>query len=39
MLVINVPDEIFLVTDLLLSDVQKDGSKLWINLIDRLLSE
>lgn len=28
-LMINVPDEIFLVMDLLLSDVQEDGSKLW----------
>ncbi|MCM3196506.1 hypothetical protein ABIC37_005815 [Priestia megaterium] len=39
MLMINVPDEIFLVIDLLLSDVQEDGSKLWLDLIDKVLSE
>ncbi|MEH6842248.1 hypothetical protein V7Z47_27410, partial [Priestia megaterium] len=37
-LMINVPDEIFLVMDLLLSDVQEDGSKLWLGLIDKVLS-
>jgi len=36
-LMINVPDEIFLVMDLLLSDVQEDGSKLWLGLIDKVL--
>jgi len=39
MLMINVPDEIFLVIDLLLSDVQEDGSKLWLDLIDKVLSK
>ncbi|WP_255906696.1 hypothetical protein [Priestia aryabhattai] len=39
MLMINVPDEISLVIDLLLSDVQEDGSKLWIDLINKVLSE
>ncbi|WP_280166694.1 hypothetical protein [Priestia aryabhattai] len=39
MLMINVPDEIFLVIDLLLSDVQEDRSKLWLDLIDKVLSK
>ncbi|WP_144635517.1 hypothetical protein [Priestia megaterium] len=36
---INVPDEISLVIDLLLNYVQEDGSKLWIDLINKVLSE
>ena len=39
MLMINVPDEIFLVIDLLLGDVQEGGSKLWLDLIDKVLSK
>ncbi|MBG9472353.1 hypothetical protein [Priestia megaterium] len=39
MLMINLPDEIFLVIDLLLSDVQEAGSKLWLDLIDKVLSK
>lgn len=39
MLMINVPDEIFQIIDLLLSDVQADGSKLWLDLIDKVLSK
>ncbi|MDR7242792.1 hypothetical protein [Priestia megaterium] len=39
MLMVDVPDEIFLVIDLLLSDVQEDGSKLWLDLIDKVLSK
>ncbi|MCF8886926.1 MULTISPECIES: hypothetical protein [Priestia] len=39
MLMIDVPDEIFLVIDLLLSDVQEDGSKIWIDVINKVLSK
>jgi len=39
MLMVDVPDENFLVIDLLLSDVQEDGSKLWLDLIDKVLSK
>ncbi|AUO10448.1 hypothetical protein [Priestia megaterium] len=39
MLMADVPDEIFLVIDLLLSDVQEGGSKLWLDLIDKVLSK
>lgn len=39
MLMINVPDEIFLVLDLLLGDLQEDGLKLGLNLIDKVLSK
>ncbi|MCM3006883.1 hypothetical protein [Priestia koreensis] len=36
---IDVPDEIYLVDILLLSDVQQDGTKTWINLVDKVLSK
>ncbi|MDG0032711.1 hypothetical protein MMB68_24490 [Priestia sp. Y58] len=39
MLMINVPDEIFLVLDLLLGDLREDGLKLGLNLIDKVLSK
>ncbi|MEW4286198.1 hypothetical protein [Priestia koreensis] len=38
-LLINVPDEIFLVADLVLSDIQEDGSGIWLDAVDKVLSK
>lgn len=37
-LLINVPDEISLVADLLLADIQEDGTHLWLDLVSKVLS-
>lgn len=38
-LLMNVPDEIFLVADLVLSDIQEVGSGSWLEAIDKVLSK
>ncbi|MCM3005785.1 hypothetical protein [Priestia koreensis] len=37
-LLINVPEEISLVADLLLADIQEDGTHLWLSLVNKVLS-
>lgn len=39
MFMMNMPDKNFLVIDLLLGDVQEDGLKLWLDLINKVLSK
>ncbi|WP_336883622.1 hypothetical protein [Priestia koreensis] len=36
---VNVPDEIYLVHSLLLSDVQEDATEIWLNVVNKVLSK